>query len=315
MKSVSASLERARIWIKAARLPFLTATFVPVVLGTAVAWYGTGWFNVVYFLAALMAVALVHVGTNLTNDYYDHLSGNDEVNVKFSPFSGGSRVIQNGQIAARHILFAALLCFCTATVLGVYLVVTMGKPEIVLFGLTGILCGFFYTASPVRIGYHAIGELAVGFGFGPLTLIGSYWIQTFSFDAVAALASVPIGILIILVLLINEFPDYEADEAVGKRTLVVLLGREKAIRVYHSLLVLAYVFIAAMVVARVFPIFCLAAFLTVPLGYKAITVSRRCYASHPDLLPANAATIALHFFIGISLALGFLLSRVVAATS
>jgi len=313
VSSLSLRLERARIWVTAARLPFLTATFVPVVLGTAIAWYRTGSFNLMYFLAALTAVALVHVGTNLTNDYYDHLSGNDEANLKFSAFSGGSRVIQDGQIAAKNILFAALSCFAAATILGVYLVVATAKAEIFLFGLTGILCGYFYTASPLRIGYHAIGELAVGFGFGPLALIGSCWIQTFSFDMVTALASVPIGILIMLVILINEFPDYEADKAVGKKTLVVLLGKEKAVRMYHFLLVLAYAFIVAMVVAGVFPILCLIALLTAPLAYKAIAVSRRYYASHRELLPANAATIALHFLVGISLTAGFLLSKVLAA--
>ena len=313
MNSLSTSLQRTRIWITAARLPFLTATFVPVVLGTAIAWHRTESFNPAYFLAALATVTLAHIGTNLTNDYYDHLSGDDKVNLNFSPFSGGSRVIQNGQIPARHILYAALLSFGAAMVLGAYLLLATGKIAIILFGLTGILCGFFYTASPVRIGYHALGELAVGFGFGPLTLIGSYWIQTFSFDVVAVLASVPVGILIMLVLLINEFPDYEADKTVQKRTLVVLLGKQNAIRVYHSLLLVAYLFILAMVVAMVFPIFCLLALVTFPIAYRAITVSRRCYASHPELLPANAATIALHFLIGISLTVGFLLSKLAAA--
>ncbi len=312
MSILSARLQRTRIWVKAARLPFLTATFVPVVLGTAIAWYRTGSFHLAYFAVTLATVALAHIGTNLTNDYYDHLSGDDEGNLNFSPFSGGSRVIQDGQIAGRHILYAALLCFVGATILGTYLLVATGKIAIVLFGTTGILCGFFYTASPVRIGYHALGELAVGFGFGPLTLIGSYWIQTFSFDRAAVLASVPIGILIMLVLFINEFPDYEADKAVRKRTLVVLLGKEKAVGMYRSLLLLAYVFIVAMVAARVFPIFCLAALLTVPLGYGAATVSRRHYGSHPELLPANAATIALHFLIGISLTAGFLFGKLVA---
>ncbi len=292
-------------------MPFLTATFVPVVLGTSIAWYRTGSFTPGYFLAALVSVALVHIGTNLTNDYYDHLSGNDEKNRNFSPFSGGSRVIQNGQIAPRHVLYAAVTCFAMATVLGLFLLAATRRVEILIFGLTGVLCGFFYTASPLRIGYHALGELAVGFGFGPLPLIGSYWLQTFSFDAVAVLASVPIGILITLVLLINEFPDYEADKAVGKRTFVVMLGREKAVLVYDALLLAVYAFVVAMVVAGSFPPLCLAVLLTVPLAYKAIRVSRQYYASHPQLLPANAATITLHFLTGILLSGAFLLDGLV----
>jgi 1,4-dihydroxy-2-naphthoate octaprenyltransferase len=265
----------------------------------------------VYFVMVLLAVGLAHIGTNLTNDYYDHLSGNDAANAKFSPFNGGSRVIQNGQIAARHILYAALICFAGAVVVGICLLVATQKVAIVLFGLAGILCGFFYTASPVKIGYHRLGELAVGLGFGPLTLIGSYWIQTFSFDLVAVMASVPVGILILIVLLINEFPDYEADKTVGKATLVVLLGRATAMRVYQSLLVLTYTFIVAMVVLEVFPPLCLGALLTLPIGYKAMSVSRRWYASYPELLPANAATIALHFLMGLCLTGGFVLSRLI----
>lgn len=315
MKSLCETLQRTRIWIKAMRLPFLTATLVPVVLGTAIAWHQKGSFNLVYFVVTLGSVLLVHIGTNLTNDYYDHLSGNDAANSKFSPFSGGSRVIQDSQIAAQHILYAALVCFAGAMVLGIYLLVATQKMAIVLFGLTGILCGFFYTASPVKIGYHRLGELAVGFGFGPLTLIGSYWIQTFSFNLVAVMASVPVGILILIVLLINEFPDYEADKAVGKATLVVSLGRATAMRVYQSLLALTYVFIAAMVVAEVFPLFCLAALLTLPIGWKAITVSRRWYAHYPELLSANAATIALHFLVGLCLTGGFVLSRLINGTA
>lgn len=301
-------MERSKIWIKALRLPFLTATVVPVVLGTAVAWYRTGLFDAVYFIVTLAAVAFAHLGTNLTNDYYDHRSGNDAANSKFSPFNGGSRVIQDGQIPARHILIAALLCFSVAMLLGLYLLLTTQRIAIVLFGLTGILCGFFYTATPIRIGYHSLGELAVGFGFGPLTLMGAYWIQTFSFDMVPAMASVPVAILILLVLLINEFPDYEADKAAGKETLVVSLGPPVAVRLYEGLLLLTYVFIAAMVVARVFPLGTLVTLVTLPLAVRAMRVSYRHYGEYPELLPANAATIALHFFIGILLSGAFIAS-------
>lgn len=308
MRSQSVKLQRPKIWLKALRLPFLTATVVPVLLGTAIAYYRTGSLDAVSFIVTLAAVAFAHLGTNLTNDYYDHRSGNDAANSKFSPFNGGSRVIQDGQIPARHILIAALLCFSMAMLFGVYLLLKTQRIVIVLFGLTGILCGFFYTASPIRIGYHSLGELAVGFGFGPLTLMGAYWIQTFSFDIVPAMASVPVAILILLVLLINEFPDYEADKAVGKETLVVSLGPPVAVRLYEGLLLLTYVFIVAMVVARVFPPGTLVTLVTLPLAIRAIQVSRKHYNRHPDLLPANAATIALHFSVGILLSGAFMAS-------
>ncbi|MFQ6066842.1 MAG: prenyltransferase, partial [bacterium] len=210
-----------KIWLRAVRAQFFTASVVPVILGTSVALHSSGQFNLFLFCLTLAGIIFAHAGTNLANDYYDHRSGNDFVNKSPTPFSGGSRVIQNGLISAKKILVAALVFFALATSIGLYLNhVCRGNLILILAFLGGFL-GFFYTADPLKIGYRGIGELAVSFGFGPPLVLGSYYVQTQNLSWEPVWSSIPIGLLIGLVLYLNEFPDYEPDKTVGKKTLVV----------------------------------------------------------------------------------------------
>jgi len=126
-------------------------------------------------------------------------------------------------------------------------------------------------------------------------------------------ASIPVGILIGLVLYINEFPDYEADRRVGKKTAVVLLGKTRAMSVYHALLFFSYIIVLALAALRVIPLFALMALLTLPLAIKAFRASREYNAQEKEdiraLLPANASTIMLHLSFGLLLSMGFVLDK------
>ncbi len=301
----------ASIWLRAIRAPFLTATVVPVCVGSAAAWHDTGGFLWGRFWAAMVGALLIHVGTNLANDYSDHVSGADEANPMPTPFSGGSRVIQEGLIPPRTILTVAVLSLALGGSIGLYLNLLTRGSVILALGLFGIFLGYFYSGGPVRLGYRGLGELAVGIGFGPLMVAGSYYVQTESLPPRIFLVALPVGILIALVLLINGFPDREADRAVGKRTLVVLLGRAKATVLYHALLAGVYVVVALLASFRVLPRYSLIAFLSLPLAWTAFVVSRRAGESIEDLLPANAATIGLHSLVGGLLVVGFVLDRLV----
>jgi len=295
--------------MKALRLPFLAATAVPVLLGNAIAWNNTGTWNGLTFWLTLFGVSFLHIGTNLANDYFDHKTKNDEFNQNPTPFSGGSRVIQDRLISPQLILFIALVFFCMGSLIGLYFTWTLRSGVILLLGLVGVFCGFFYTAFPFKIGYKGFGEIIVGLCFGPLVVLGSYYVQTVSFSSVALWASVPVGILITLVLYINEFPDYDADKSVNKKTLVVLLGKEKAVKVYHILLGLTYIYVLLCVLFRVIPPFTLVIFLTVPLALKAYFVSQKNFLKVYELLPSNAATIGLYLSFGLFLSVGFILDR------
>jgi len=295
-----------KIWLKAIRAPFFTATIVPVLLGTAVAWNASNQFNLLYFLLTLFSVLFVHMGTNLANDYFDHKTGNDEANLNPTPFSGGSRVIQDKLLPASSILKASLFSFGIGSLLGLYLVFKLGY-IVLLLGAIGVFLGFFYTATPLKLGYTGIGEFLVGIGFGPLVVVGSYYVQTLRFSSEVILISIPIGLLIAMVLWINEFPDYEADAKVGKNTSVVKLGKRKALRVYYLTLGLVYVWVVGGVLFKIFPVFTLLILLTFPLFLKTLKITKQNYEKIYELLPANATTIMLHLSIGIFLTVAYLI--------
>ncbi len=298
-----------KIWLKAIRAPFFTATIIPVTLGSIIAWYDTSNFAWARFWFTMIGVLFIHTGTNLANDYFDHTSGCDEANSTPTPFSGGSRVIQDGFIAPKKILYVSLALFIIGSAIGIYLNHLCEGNVILILGIIGVSLGFFYSVKSFHIGYGGLGELAVGIGFGPLIVLGSYYAQTEILPLRIFLISLPIGILIALVVFINEFPDYLADKSVGKRTLVVRLGKKKAMALYHVLLASVYLAIGLLVVFKFLPVMSLIIFLSLPLAMKAFIVSRENFDKIYELLPANASTIGLHLLIGLLLSLGIALQR------
>lgn len=302
-------LERIALWIRAARAPFFTATVVPVLLGVAIHVQRGGQVAPGLFLLTLLGALLIHAATDLSNDYFDHLSGADDINTEITPFSAGTRVIQEGLLAPRQILAAALLCWGLAIPIGLYLDYVSPGHVILILGVIGIAASFAYTAPPVKLCYRGWGELAVGMNFGPLMAIGAYYVQAGALDLGVVLASLPVGVIIATVLYINQFPDYVADHAAGKLNLVARLGRERALPWYFVLLAVTYLLIIVEVALRLLPPLALATLLTVPGTLRAARLARRHFAEPQRLIPAMAFTIKLHSLIGAVLVAAFLLDR------
>jgi len=299
------------LWVIKLRAPFFTADLVPVLLGTALAWARTGAFNLWYFLLTLVGAICLNAGTNMTNDYFDHVWGSDEVNTEFAnPFTGGSRLIQMGLVKPKEMLWQGIGFFVVGGLIGLFLAFTRSW-AVLWLGLFGAFCGYFYTAPPFRLARTGLGELTVGLCFGPLMVLGAYVVQTQALAWEPAVASLPVMLLIALVLWINEFQDAPADAAVGKDHLVVRLGRRRAVVVYGVLLTTVYLSLVAGVLFGGVTPFALLALLTVPLAWKAYRIARVHYDHPRDLVPANALTIRLHLLTGLLLGLGYLLEGVV----
>ena len=298
-------------WVRAARAPFFTGSLAPILVGTGAAYFVTRG-HVHWGLAglALVALTLLHACANLANDYFDHLSGNDEANKTFAtPFTGGSRVIQNGEARPWQVLTAAFICMGVAALIGFYLVYRAGWP-ILWLGVIGGVTGFFYTAPPLKLAYRGIGEPFIFLDFGLLPVLGAYYLQTGRFDLEAFWAGVPVGLLITAILWINQFQDREADAAVGKRHWVVRLGRRRSAVVHVALLAATYASIIIPVALRLFPLTALAGLLAIPIAVKACQVALQSYDDLPHLTPANAATIGAHLLTSVLLGLGFLFAGV-----
>ncbi len=301
-------MSKVKLYIEEARLPFVTATIVPVVLGASVAWYQLHSFNWFFFILALVGGLFIHAGLNIANDYYDHTSGVDELNKIKTPFSGGSRMIQKKLLTPREVLIESLICFGIGGAIGLYLNWMLPGNTLLWIGVVGIFLAFFYTASPLRIGYTGFGELITAIGFGPVMVLGSYFTQAAKLDGLALFASVPVAIMVALILYINEFPDFDADKAGHKRTLVVILGKRRAVKLYFFLLGLTYVWVLVGIVLRYFPLASLTVLLTLPLCWKAMSIAGRHYNNIKELIPANAMTIGLHLAIGMLLSLSYIIA-------
>lgn len=304
-------MKKLKIYLLELRAPFLTATIVPVFLGAAVAFGKLGKFNLPLFLLALVGALLLHAGTNVINDYFDHKSGADWENKDFIfPFTGGSRLIQMGLLTPQEVLIEGIVLFSLALIVGAILTYLRGTFILVL-GIIGLFSGIFYTAPPIFIAGRGLGELLVGINFGILMTVGSYYVQTMRVDLEPLLVSLPVAILVTEILYINQFPDAEADGKVGKNHLVVRLGKDRAIKVFLVLLLLTYVIIIAEVITKAVTPLSLVTFVTLPLAIKIVKVAKKNYMNSKALAPANASTIKLHLYVGILLVISYVLEGLI----
>lgn len=298
---------RWALLVNATRAPFLTATVVPVLLGAAVAWKNGAFTSPVNFLLTLLGVLAFHVGTNVINDYFDHDSGADEANFTPTPFGGGSRVIQRGLMDPKAVRNLGLAAYAIGTLIGIYLVWAVGL-EILYFGLAGFLVGYLYTAPPVRLVHRGLGELAVAIGFGPIIVLGTYWVQAGRWSNEALIASVPVALLIAAVLYINEFPDRPWDTRAGKMTLVARMPVEAAVNGYLLIIAASYLSIVVAVLAGVTPWPTLIALATTPMAWRAIKGLRQNHSYPYRLIPSNANTVFAHLYTGLLLFAGYVVS-------
>lgn len=301
-----------KVWLQAIRAPFFSATIVPVFFGSVLAWSNIGTFSWSKFFLVIIGALFLHAGTNLVNDYFDHLSGCDEANKTPTQFSGGSRTIQDGLLKPRAVLFVSLACFSIGSIIGLYLNHIIAGNVILFIGIIGVLVAFFYTKVLIKLGFAGIGETACGIGFGPLIIMGAYYVQAQILLFNVFLTSIPIGIFVMTILLINEFPDYEADKSVEKKTLVVMLGKKKAIKLYSFMMVFAYIMMLALIVSGLLPFYCSIVFFSIPIAVKAIKILGKNFDNISELMPANAATIALHSISGFLLCAGIYVHKMVS---
>jgi len=303
-------LKELVLYLQELRAPFFTASTVPVILGASVAWYHSAQFHWGLFFLALAGGLLLHAGTNIINDFFDHRSGDDEANLDYvRPFTGGSRMIQKGLLTPKEVLWESIFAYAGAAAIGAVLIIHRGYPILIL-GAIGMLCGYSYTGPPLLLASRGVGELVVGVNFGILMSIGSYYVQTGRFALEPALAAGPVAFLILLVLFINQFQDVKADAQTGKRNLVVRLGTKNSSRLYLTIISLAYLWILVFVLFRLMSPFALLALLSVPIAVKATAVALAYYDRPKSLAPANAGTIMVHLSVGLLVSLAYVLEGI-----
>ena len=293
-------------YVHALRAPFLTGSIAPVIIGTCLA-ISEGKFSLIPFLVTIIGVSGLHLGANLLNDFYD-ARGSDPLNIRLTPFSGGSRVIQEKQLNPTNIMTLSVVFFILALGAAIWLVYE-GKYLIIPLGLLGLLAGWSYSAPPLQLMSKGWGELAIFFAFGPLVTLGSYYVMTDAFTLTAFMIGFPQGFLITAVIWINQFPDYEADRAAGKKNLVVKLGPGLSRYLYSVIMLMSFAFVIFLISIMGQSYLIMISFISIPLAIKAMIIVFREYLDYEKLIPAQALTINTLVAQGLLLSLGLLLSR------
>lgn len=295
----SAAITPRQAWVLAARPKTLPAALSPVVVGAALA-YADGAFDLLPALAAALGALLLQILSNFANDYSDFFRGADTAD-RLGPV----RVTAAGLISPQQLRLGIGVVIALAVLVGLYLVYVGGWPILVI-GVTAILAALAYTGGPFPFGYYGLGELFVFLYFGVAAVCGTYYVQAHTMTPFVLLASVPVGLLITAVLVVNNYRDIDTDRRAGKRTLAVRLGRGGARAEYTVLLTLAYLVPIVLWLGFNRNAWLLLPFLTLPLAVR-LARTLASATDGPTLNKTLGGTAQLGLLFSLLLAAGIVL--------
>jgi 1,4-dihydroxy-2-naphthoate polyprenyltransferase len=289
-------------FVRALRLPFVTASILPFMAGSLAAKTG---FSILKFSLGLMACVLTHLGANLLNDYADSKSGADWQDTKHYGYFGGSKLIQEGIFSENIYAKWSALFFGAAFLMVIVLAVVMRNATVLFYSLAIMLLAAAYSSIPFQFSYRRLGECIVFILFGPAIVMGSYFIQTGIFpDLRSFLFSLPFGFLTTAILFANEVPDHLDDEKVGKSTWVSITGSTMAFIAYCALIILAFISIVVNVLFGTLKPVALISLVFIVLAIKAAMIIRSFPEDKVRLMNSSRLTVLLHTIVSIILIAG-----------
>lgn len=290
-------------WYSATRPRVFTATYVPMGVAAAAA-LQDGVFRLVPFVLALIGVLFLQTAANLVNEYFDYVRGADELKQ-----AGQGMTIKQKVLSPREVLTGAIFSVTAGSLIGLYLLSQSG-PLLWFIGIGGVLVVVTYTAGPFPLAYNGLGEIAVGIFMGPMIVIGAYYVMNTNVYANLIWMSLPIAFMVAAILHANNIRDMDADRAVNKRTLAVILGLQAARAEYAFLVGGAYVALVGIVLAGLIPPGGLLALVTAPEAYRLTCI---IFTEIDTILlhQAQGGTAKLHGMFGLFLVVGWLVWLVV----
>ncbi len=286
------------------RLPFLLLTPASVAVGVGTAYWETGHVNPWLAFLVLVGAVASHASVNAFNEYFDFKSGLDAMTQR-TPFSGGSGTLPAQPALARATLWMACATLIVAAVIGMYIMNLRGWGLLPL-GAMGLILVVTYT--PWWAHNALMCLIAPGLGIGVFMVMGTHFALTGTYSTTAFVASLCPAFLVSDLLLLNQFPDVEADRAVGRKNYPITHGRRASSVLYGTLMVCAYMVLVAGVLLAVLPAMSLLAMLTLPLAFAAWRGARDNADDVPALLPAMRLSVIVNLLTPVLLAMGFYLS-------
>jgi 1,4-dihydroxy-2-naphthoate octaprenyltransferase len=295
---------RMKTWLMEIRAPFLLVTLVSVLVAVSVAVYQSYHINALYLGLAFLGALLSHVAVNVFNEYFDYKSGVDFKTTK-TPFSGGSGVLPAGLLNPRSVYILGISCVAAIMAIGGYFIYAQG-PLIIPVGVAGIITVYFYTTYITKS--PLLCAIAPGLGFGPLMVLGTYFALTGTYSLAAGLASLVPGFLVSNLLLLNQFPDVEADASVSRRHFPITVGLEKSSLIYTAFVLAAYLALIISVEVGKLPDLALLGLVTLPLGLLVVRGVRRYHNQIERLVPIMGRNVMLTLFFPLLMAIGIIVS-------
>jgi 1,4-dihydroxy-2-naphthoate polyprenyltransferase len=283
--------------------------FMSVTVGSFLALYIGGSFSVVRYLTAAIAAMLLQAGANLINDYYDYVKGTDIDNWESPDAFGPGLAIQQGLLSPDQIRIGGLITLALGALLGLILAYSCGWP-VLLLGVIGVFGAYFYTAAPLSLAYHGLGDLMVFALMGPGYVLGAYYVQALHFSVAATVTGASMGLLCSSLLQVNNLRDIENDRKHGKWTLAALIGRRAAIVELISCDTLAYVLVLLSIALRLVPALSVAVLITLPRAIEKV----RLVSGDADAEAHNRAMARsgqLQFEFGLALVVACILGRAI----
>jgi 1,4-dihydroxy-2-naphthoate octaprenyltransferase len=288
------------LWSRAIRIKFLLASIIAVTNGIAISYWKTGELDFGYAILTYFGIICLHISVDLLNDYWDFKRGID-TNTKRTKYSGGTGVIPENLINSKLIYCAGVIFLILGGLIGLYFVTIKGIIILILL-IFAIISIYFYSTNIVNAG---LGELFVAIK-GSMIVLGSYYIQSDQIDLTSIYVGVIIGLLSAVVLLVTSFPDYEADKKSGRRTLVIVMGKENSIKLFITIVTITYAMIIGGSIFNVMTIFSTIALLSLPFAFKAALKLRR-FNETSELVSSMANTIIYSRICGVLLAISFII--------
>lgn len=289
-------LTKFQIWLLAARPRTLPAAAAPVIIGTAIAYYD-GVFRLLPALGALVGALLLQIGANFANDVFDYQKGVDG----FERL-GPTRVTQSGMLSPTSVKAGMWFMFGLAALVGIYLTWASGWPVIAI-GVASIVAAVLYTGGPLPYGYRGLGEIFCFLFFGVAAVMGTYYVQAVRFSLSSFIGSVPVGLLIVAILAVNNLRDIHTDRATGKMTLSVRLGVQGSRQEYLLLVLTAYLVTLLQALSKLSSFWLLLPMLTLPMAVELIVFVNKNEGKSLNLALARTGQLVLYFSLAYSAAI------------
>lgn len=293
-----------KIWFRAIRPFSFTGSIIPVVLGAMLALEQKE-FNIGYFVLSLIGIVMLHAGVNLLSDYDDFVNKVDTVDS-----SGSSGVIIENLLSPKEVSKVGKLLLVSGFAIGLFLFFSRGW-LVLLLGIVGALGGYSYTGKPFALKYKGLGAPLVFLLFGPLIVIGSYYVQTQTITFSALFVSIPVGLLTTAILHANDIRDIVYDKKAGIKTLSIIIGKSNAEKLYCGLIICSYAAVLIMVFNKIIPYWSLACLITIPEAVKSMKKLYLKRDTSPDIVILDKITAQLHAQFGSVLILSILLPSII----